>query len=281
MTKPKTSIEASRASKVAPNLLFGYCVIGFLLIAAVLGLIWTPYPPNDQNFAAQLLGPTAAHPFGTDNLGRDTLSRLLRGSSTSVLVGIISVAIGSGFGLLLGSLAGFFGGLFDDIISRILDAMSAFPTVLLALLISTALRPSVWSAMLAVGISSIPSFARLTRAGVLSVKNLEYVDSAKALGVSSTRILWRHILPNVAAPLLVQGTFSFGVAILAEAALSYLGLGTQPPQASWGRMLFDAQTFIYNSAWATIFPGVIIAITVLGLNLLGDGLRDRFDPRDR
>jgi peptide/nickel transport system permease protein len=206
---------------------------------------------------------------------------LLRGSSTSVLVGIISVAIGSGFGLLLGSLAGFFGGLFDDIISRILDAMSAFPTVLLALLISTALRPSVWSAMLAVGISSIPSFARLTRAGVLSVKNLEYVDSAKALGVSSTRILWRHILPNVAAPLLVQGTFSFGVAILAEAALSYLGLGTQPPQASWGRMLFDAQTFIYNSAWATIFPGVIIAITVLGLNLLGDGLRDRFDPRGR
>lgn len=135
--------------------------------------------------------------------------------------------------------------------------------------------------MLAVGISSIPTFARLTRAGVFSVKNLEYVDSARALGVSNSRILWRHILPNVAAPLLVQGTFAFGVAILAEAALSYLGLGTQPPQASWGRMLFDAQTFIYNSAWATIFPGVIIAITVLGLNLLGDGLRDRFDPRAR
>ena len=277
MTKPLES----KTGKPAANLVFGLVIFGFLLLCAALGLLWTPYPPNAQNFSAQLVPPSFEHPFGTDNFGRDTLSRMLRGASTSVLVGIISVGIGSSFGLLFGSLAGFFGGLFDDVISRILDAMSAFPTVLLALLISTAFRPSVWSAMLAVGISSIPTFARLTRAGVLSVKNLEYVDSAKALGVSNARILWRHILPNVAAPLLVQGTFAFGVAILAEAALSYLGLGTQPPQASWGRMLFDAQTFIYNPSWATIFPGVIIAITVLGLNLLGDGLRDRFDPRGR
>jgi peptide/nickel transport system permease protein len=275
------NLETRTVRKPEANLVFGALVFAFLVVCAIVGLVWTPYPPNDQNFAAQLVSPSTAHPFGTDNLGRDTLSRMLRGSSTSVLVGIISVGIGSSFGLLFGSLAGFFGGLLDDIISRILDAMSAFPTVLLALLISTAFRPSVWSAMLAVGISSIPTFARLTRAGVLSVKNLEYVDSARALGVTNTRILWRHILPNVAAPLLVQGTFAFGVAILAEAALSYLGLGTQPPQASWGRMLFDAQTFIYNSAWATIFPGVVIAITVLGLNLLGDGLRDRFDPRGR
>jgi peptide/nickel transport system permease protein len=277
MTKP---LEPKTAKPEA-NLVFGFMVFGFLLLCALIGLLWTPYPPNAQNFGAQLVPPSFEHPFGTDNFGRDTFSRMLRGASTSVLVGIISVGIGSSFGLLFGSLAGFFGGLFDDVISRILDAMSAFPTVLLALLISTAFRPSVWSAMLAVGISSIPTFARLTRAGVLSVKNLEYVDSAKALGVSNARILWRHILPNVAAPLFVQGTFAFGVAILAEAALSYLGLGTQPPQASWGRMLFDAQTFIYNSPWATIFPGVIIAITVLGLNLLGDGLRDRFDPRGR
>jgi peptide/nickel transport system permease protein len=278
MTK---NLEPETTRKPEFNLIFGALVFGFLILCASIGLVWTPYPPNAQDFAAQLVPPTLAHPFGTDNFGRDTLSRMLRGASTSVLVGIISVGIGSSFGLLFGSLAGFFGGLLDDVISRILDATSAFPTVLLALLISTAFRPSVWSAMLAVGISSIPTFARLTRAGVLSVKNLEYVDSARALGVSNSRILWRHILPNVAAPLLVQGTFAFGVAILAEAALSYLGLGTQPPQASWGRMLFDAQTFIYNSAWATIFPGVIIAITVLGLNLLGDGLRDRFDPRGR
>ena len=164
MTK---NLEPASFRKPALNLVFGLCVFGFLLFCAALGLLWTPYPPNAQNFAAQLVPPSLEHPFGTDNFGRDTLSRMLRGASTSVLVGIISVGIGSSFGLLFGSLSGFFGGLFDDVISRILDAMSAFPTVLLALLISTAFRPSVWSAMLAVGISSIPTFARLTRAGVL------------------------------------------------------------------------------------------------------------------
>ena len=272
--------------KLEANLVFGLSVTLLLVVCAIIGLIWTPYDAVEQNFDVQLQAPNASYWLGTDNFGRDTLSRLLRGASTSLLVGVVSVAIGSSLGLLLGALSGWFGGLLDDVVMRVLDALSAFPTILLALLIATALRPNLWSAMLAVGISSIPTFARLTRAGVLSVKNLEYVDGARALGARDSRILWRHILPNIAAPLIVQGTFAFGVAILAEAALSYLGLGIQPAvrssdMISWGVMLRDAQTFIYSSPWATIFPGVTIAVTVLGLNLLGDGLRDRADPRGR
>jgi peptide/nickel transport system permease protein len=261
------------------NLLFGLATLGLLLLAAVLGLIWTPHNPTFQNFAVQLQAPSLSHPLGTDNFGRDTLSRLMRGASTSVLVGFISVVIGSSLGLLLGMLSGWFGGLLDDIIMRVLDALSAFPTILLALLIAVVLRPNIWSAMLAVGISSIPTFARLTRAGVISTKNLDFIDGARALGAKDARLLFRHVLPNIASALIVQATFAFGIAILAEAALSYLGLGTQPPAPSWGVMLRDAQPFIYQSAWTTIFPGLTIAFTVLGLNLLGDGLRDRLDPR--
>jgi peptide/nickel transport system permease protein len=274
--------EAREASRRLPaNLMFGLIVFGVLVVAAMLGLVWTPYNPNTQNFAITFQPPSLAHPLGTDHFGRDTLSRLLRAASTSLLVGVISVGIGSSLGLLLGAVSGYFGGLIDDFIMRVLDALSAFPTILMALLIAAILRPSVTSAMLAVGIASIPTFARLTRAGVLSVKNLEYVDGARALGAAETRILTRHILPNIASPLIVQATFAFGIAILAEAALSYLGLGTQPPNPSWGVMLRDSQSYLYNSPWPTIFPGVVIAITVLGLNMLGDGLRDRLDPRGR
>jgi peptide/nickel transport system permease protein len=274
--------EAREASRRLPaNLMFGLIVFGVLVVAAVLGLVWTPYNPNTQNFAITFQPPSLAHPLGTDHFGRDTLSRLLRAASTSLLVGVISVGIGSSLGLLLGAVSGYFGGLVDDFIMRVLDALSAFPTILMALLIAAILRPSVTSAMLAVGIASIPTFARLTRAGVLSVKNLEYVDGARALGAAETRILTRHILPNIASPLIVQATFAFGIAILAEAALSYLGLGTQPPNPSWGVMLRDSQSYLYNSPWPTIFPGAVIAVTVLGLNMLGDGLRDRLDPRGR
>ena len=274
--------EAREASRRLPaNLMFGLIVFGTLVVAAILGLLWTPYNPNTQNFAVTFQPPSFAHPLGTDHFGRDTLSRLLRAASTSVLVGVISVGIGSSLGLLLGAVSGYFGGLLDDLIMRVLDALSAFPTILLALLIAAILRPSVTSAMLAVGIASIPTFARLTRAGVLSIKNLEYVDGARALGANEARVLARHILPNIASPLIVQATFAFGIAILAEAALSYLGLGTQPPNPSWGVMLRDSQSYLYNSPWPTIFPGVVIAVTVLGLNMLGDGLRDRLDPRGR
>ena len=273
--------QEARSKRLPANLLFGLIVFGLLIGCAILGLIWTPYNPNAQNFAAQLKGPSLTHLLGTDNFGRDILSRLLRAASTSLLVGVISVGIGSGLGLLFGAVAGYFGGLLDDFLMRVMDALSAFPTVLLALLLAAVFRPNLTTAMIAVGLSSVPTFTRLTRAGVLSIKNLEYVDGARALGANEPRILARHILPNLASPIIVQATFAFGVAILAEAALSYLGIGTQPPDPSWGVMLRDAQTFIYNSPWPTIFPGVVIAITVLGLNLLGDGLRDRLDPRGR
>ncbi len=275
-----TDLEPKHTKKLEFNLLFGLVILFFLCAAALLGLIWTPYDPKFQNFAVQLQGPSWAHWLGTDNLGRDTLSRLLLGSSTSVLVGVISVGIGSSLGLLLGLISGWLGGIIDDIVMRILDALSAFPTILLALLIAVVLRPNIWSAMLAVGISSIPTFARLTRAGVIATKNLDFIDSARALGARDARLVFRHVLPNIASALIVQATFAFSVAILAEAALSYLGLGIQPPAPSWGVMLRDAQTFIYQSSWATIFPGLTIAITVLGLNLLGDGLRDRLDPKN-
>jgi peptide/nickel transport system permease protein len=273
--------QEARSQRLPANLLFGLIIFTTLVACAILGLIWTPYNPNAQNFAVQLKPPSLTHLLGTDNFGRDILSRLLRASSTSLLVGVISVGIGSSLGLLFGAVSGYFGGLLDDFIMRVMDALSAFPTVLLALLLAAVFRPNLTTAMIAVGLASVPTFTRLTRAGVLSIKNLEYVDGARALGANEPRILARHILPNLASPIIVQATFAFGVAILAEAALSYLGIGTQPPNPSWGVMLRDAQTFIYSSAWPTVFPGVVIAVTVLGLNLLGDGLRDRLDPRGR
>lgn len=275
--------ERSRPARrrLGPNLWIGLSVVGLLVLAAVAGRAWTPYDPNALDFASRLAGPSLAHPMGTDNFGRDTLSRVLVGASNSLLVGVISVAIGTGLGLLLGALGGYVGGLADDLVMRVLDAMLAFPTVLLALLLAAILGAGIVPAMLAVGLASVPGFARLTRAGVLSVKGLEYVEGARALGAPEARVLLRHVLPNVLSPLVVQASFAFAVAILAEAALSYLGLGSQPPAASWGRMLRDAQTFIDQSAWPTVFPGLVIAVSVLGWNLLGDGLRDRLDPRGR
>jgi peptide/nickel transport system permease protein len=262
-----------------PSIVFGLSVLLVLLLCALVGLFWTPYNPNQQDFAAQLAPPSLAHLLGTDHFGRDILSRLLKGAGVSLFVGVVSVAIGSSLGIIIGALAGYIGKLLDDVLMRVLDALSAFPTILLALLLAVVLRPGLWSAMLAVGLSSVPTFARLARAGVLSIKNLDYVEGARALGASEWRIVWRSILPNIASPLLVQATFGFSVAILAEAALSYLGLGQQPPNASWGVMLQEARSYIDRSPWPTLMPGIVIATTVLGLNLLGDGLRDALEPR--
>ncbi len=223
----------------------GLAVTALLLLTAAVSLVYTPRDPLEMSMEARLEGPSESHPLGTDQFGRDLLSRIMVGSETSLLVGVIAVGIGMGLGVLLGMLSGYFGGWLDETFMRLMDAVQGFPAILSALLITAVFKPSVVISMVA----------------------------------SDAALIGRHILPNTLAPLIVQATISFPVAILAEAALSYLGLGTQPPHPSWGLMLREAQAFLSLSPWFAIFPGTAIALTVLGFNLLGDGLRDLLDPK--
>jgi len=240
---------------------------------------YTPYDPNRMNLSERFQAPHRNHWLGTDQYGRDILSRVMKGAVNSMIVGLVAVSIGIGFGILLGSMAAFYRRWVDESIMRISDVLYGFPAVLSAILITSILGPGVVKSMIAIGIFNIPIFARLTRATSLSIWERDYVASAIAIGRSDVGIVWKYILPNILSPLVVQGTIQFAVAILAEAGLSYLGLGTQPPHASWGRMLQEAQTFMGTSAWMAIFPGCAIALAVLGFNLLGDGLRDILDPK--
>jgi peptide/nickel transport system permease protein len=232
-----------------------------------------------MDIAARLLPPSAAHPLGTDQYGRDLLSRVMRGAVASIAVGVVAVGIGMVAGVLLGTAGGWVGGWLDEAAMRVTDAIYGFPAVLSALLVTAVFGPGVLISMVAVGIAYVPIFARLTRANILSLREQDFVMAARALGARDGTIVWRHVLPNTVSPLIVQATISFPLAILAEAALSYLGLGTQPPNPSWGLMLRDAQNFLQLSPWFAIFPGAAIALAVLGFNLLGDGLRDVLDPR--
>ena len=250
-----------------------------LLATAVLSLAWTPQDPLAMSIAARLARPSAAHPFGTDQYGRDLLSRVMAGAVTSILVGIIAVGIGSALGILLGMLSGYIGGWLDETLMRLVDAVQGFPAILSALLFTAVFGPGMVISMVAIGLAFAPAFARLTRGSFLELRGREFVIAAQALGARDRRLVLRHILPNTLAPLIVQATTSFPVAILAEAGLAYLGLGTQPPHPSWGLMLKDAQNFLSMSPGYALFPGGAIALTVLGLNLLGDGLRDLLDPR--
>jgi len=250
-----------------------------LITVAVLGSLWTPTDPLAISISSRLQGPSGAHPFGTDHYGRDVLSRVMAGARTSIAVGTIAVGIGALAGVLLGLLAGSAGGWIDEALMRLSDAVQGFPAILAALLFAAVFGPGLVMSMVAIGIALIPAFARLARASVLELRDREFVVAARAVGAGETRVLGRHILPNTLAPLLVQATTSFPVAILAEAALAYLGLGTQPPQPSWGLMLKDAQNFLSLNPSFALFPGGAIALSVLGLNLLGDGLRDLLDPK--
>ena len=261
------------------NFTVGFALSMVVVIVAAVSLVWTPYDGNRMNARDRLQGPSWQHPLGTDQYGRDTLSRIMTGSANSIIVGLVTVAIGLTIGVGLGLLSAYYGRWVDETIMRFSDLLFGFPAVLTAILITSILGPSMVNAMLAIGIFYIPVFARLTRAVAMVVWEKEFIAAARASGIGELSVTWRHVLPNILSPLLIQGTIQFAVAILAEAGLSYLGLGTQPPHASWGRMLNEAQTFMDTNSWMAIFPGLAIAWAVLGFNLLGDGLRDSLDPR--
>jgi peptide/nickel transport system permease protein len=259
----------------------GGVLVLFVLGVAIFSLLWLPYNPDAADFLQRLAPPTAAHPFGTDHFGRDLLARMMAGARNALWVGLVAVGIGLTLGMVLGTLAGYAGGWIDRTIMTLLEALYAFPAVLLALLLATAWRPGATSSMVAVGLAVVPIFARLARAGVLTARVQPYAEAARALGASHSRVLVRHIVPNIMGPIIIQATLAMAAAVLIEAALSYLGLGTQPPTASWGRMLREAQSFLFLSLYPALWPGLGIAATVLGFNLLGDGLRDWTDPRRR
>jgi peptide/nickel transport system permease protein len=259
----------------------GTVLLALFVAAALLSLVWTPHPYDTLQMRAKLLPSSPEHWLGTDHLGRDVLSRILVGAQTSISVGLLAVGIGMALGVALGAWAAARGGWIDEILSRTGDLIFAFPAVLIAILITSVLGASARNAVWAIAIFNIPVFARVTRGAALGMWSRDFVRAAIALGQGPGGITFRHILPNIASVLIVQATIQFAVAILAEAGLSYLGLGAQPPTPSWGRMLRDAQTYIFQAPELAIWPGLAIALCVLGLNMLGDGLRDLLDPRLR
>ena len=263
------------------GLSIGAILVIALVAAATLSLAWTPYPPGAIDVPHKLLAPSSLHWLGTDGLGRDVVAQLLAGARVSILVGVIAVGIGLIAGVALGLIAASSNGLVDPIIMRLSDFTFAFPALLMAIMLTSAYGPGIVNAIIAIGIFNIPVFATLARAVGKSVLARDYILAARVAGKGPARIALEHVLPNIAPALIVQATIQFAIAILAEAALSYLGLGAQPPQASWGRMLSDAQALMFQAPRLVVFPGIAIALSVLGLNLLGDGLRDILDPRLR
>jgi peptide/nickel transport system permease protein len=262
-----------------PSFAIGALLVLLLVAAALLSLLWSPYPPADIDIANKLASPSPAHWLGTDSLGRDIASQLLVGAQNSIAVGIVAVGIGLGFGVALGCLAAARRGWIDELVMRAADFTFAFPALLTAIMLTAIYGPGLLTSIVAIGIFNIPVFARLARAAANGVWSRDYVLAARAAGKGPWRITLDHVLPNIANVLIVQATIQFALAVLAEAALSYLGLGTQPPQPSWGRMLNEAQTLLFQAPWLAVYPGVAIALAVLGLNLLGDGLRDLLDPK--
>jgi peptide/nickel transport system permease protein len=258
----------------------GFAIIVLFLALAIFAPLLTPYDPITQSWTSVRKPPSAAHWFGTDDVGRDILSRVIFGARASLVAGVISVAIALSIGVPLGLIAGYLGGFIDGLISRFTDAMLACPFLILAIALAAFLGPSLGNAMIAIGVTTTPIFVRLTRGQVMAVKVEEYVEAARAVGNPRWRIVLVHILPNIMPALLVQATLSIAAAIIAEAALSFLGLGQQPPAPSWGSMLNSAQRFLVNAPWMAVWPGLAIFLTVLSFNLVGDGLRDALDPRE-
>ncbi len=282
MNNPHTPSAARRAWR-HPSFALGAALTMLLVAAALLSLVWQPWPPGDIDIAAKLQAPSAAHWLGTDGLGRDVASQLLVGARNSIAVGVVAVAIGLLAGVALGALAAAQKaagrGWVDTLVMRACDLTFAFPALLLAILLSAVYGPGLLMSVVAIGIFNIPVFARITRSAAQSVWSRDFVTAARAAGKGPLAITRDHVLPNIASPLVVQATIAFATAVLAEAALSYLGLGTQAPQPSWGRMLADAQALMFQAPQLALYPGGAIVLSVLGLNLVGDGLRDLLDPR--
>lgn len=263
-----------------PRSLLGLALVALAVLAAVFAPLIAPYHPELPDFINTLAPPSAVHPLGTDELGRDVLARIVYGSRASLLVGVLSVAAAAIIGTLLGLMAGYFGRWVDALTMRAMDIIFAFPSILLALAITAVLGPNLINAVLAIAVVNLPVFARLARSQTMVVRQLEYVEAKRALGFGTGHILLRTVLPNILTPLIVQASLLFASAIITESYLSFLGLGAQPPTPTWGNMLRNAIGFLELAPWLAWFPGAAIFLTVLGCNLLGDGLRDRFDPRD-
>jgi len=279
---PREASPGRRAlSRLArrPAAMIGLVVVVFFVVVAVFAPLVAPFDPLQTSWTAVRKAPSAAHVFGTDELGRDVLSRVIFGARASLLAGLVSVCISLTLGVPIGLLAGYAGRWPDALISRFTDAMLATPFLILAIALAAFLGPSLTNAMIAIGISATPIFIRLTRAQVLAVKVEDYIEAARAVGNSHLRIALRHVLPNVVPPLIVQATLAIAAAVIAEASLSFLGLGQQPPAPSWGSMLNTAKNYVENAPWMAVWPGLSIFLLVLSFNLLGDGLRDALDPR--
>ena len=273
--------RALRRLKRRKGAIVGLAVIVIFVVLAVFASLIAPFDPAGQSWSAVRKAPSALYWFGTDDVGRDVLSRVIFGTRASLLAGVISVGIALSIGVPLGLTAGYLGGWIDVLLSRITDAMLAVPFLILAIALAAFLGPSLGNAMIAIGVTTTPIFIRLTRGQVMAVKVEDYVEAARAIGNPRWRIALFHILPNILPALLVQATLSIAAAIIAEAALSFLGLGQQPPAPSWGSMLNSAQRFLTQAPWMAVWPGLAIFLTVLSFNLLGDGLRDALDPKER
>lgn len=274
--------ESWRRFRRSRSGVFGLAVVAALVLIAILAPWLTPYDPLENDYAAVMQPPSRAHPLGTDNFGRDVLARTLYGARLSLRAGVTSVAVALALGLPIGLVSGYFRGFWDEyVIMRVVDALQAFPFLILALAVTAALGQGLNQAMIAIGIGFTPGFIRIVRSAVLEVRSREFVQAARSLGAGDGRILLRHVLPNALGPIIVQTTLSVAAAIIAEAGLSYLGLGAQPPEPSWGSDLRAAQGFLTLAPWMAIWPGLAIFLSVLGFNMLGDGLRDALDPRLR
>lgn len=260
--------------------IIGSLILLFFIITSIFAPFLTSYPVNEMNFTDKLMGPSASHWLGTDEFGRDIWTRILYGGRVSLLMGLVAVVISGTLGVVLGVIAGYYRRL-DIYIMQFIDILMVFPSLLMAIAIVAVLGVSLVNAMIAVAISAVPSFVRVVRGAVLSIREMEYVEAARALGISNVKIIFKHILPNVLSPIIVLATLEFGSAILSAAALSFLGLGAQPPNPEWGALVYVGKSFLSQAWWMTLFPGLAIMLVVLGFNLLGDGLRDALDPKSK